>query len=38
LPGGLVAAYRAGHALVPGPAYGRQTFAEHLATRSPARS
>jgi uncharacterized protein YbjT (DUF2867 family) len=31
LPGKLVAAYRAGSGLVPGPAYGRQTFADHLA-------
>jgi uncharacterized protein YbjT (DUF2867 family) len=30
LPGKLFDAYRAGSALVPGPAYGRQTFAEHL--------
>jgi uncharacterized protein YbjT (DUF2867 family) len=37
LPGKLVAAYRAGSALVPGPAYGRQTFAEHLAEQSGAR-
>jgi uncharacterized protein YbjT (DUF2867 family) len=36
LPGKLFAAYRAGSALVPGPAYGRQTFAEHLAARSAA--
>jgi uncharacterized protein YbjT (DUF2867 family) len=36
LPGKLFAAYRAGSALVPGPAYGRQTFAEHLAARSGA--
>jgi uncharacterized protein YbjT (DUF2867 family) len=36
LPGKLFAAYRAGSALVPGPAYGRQTFAEHLAARSSA--
>jgi uncharacterized protein YbjT (DUF2867 family) len=34
LPGKLVAAYRSGAALVPGPAYGRQTFAEHLAART----
>jgi uncharacterized protein YbjT (DUF2867 family) len=36
LPGKLFAAYRAGSALVPGPAYGRQTFADHLAARSSA--
>jgi uncharacterized protein YbjT (DUF2867 family) len=36
LPGKLFAAYRAGSALVPGPAYGRQTFADHLAARSGA--
>jgi uncharacterized protein YbjT (DUF2867 family) len=34
LPGELVAAYRSGAALVPGPAFGRQTFAEHLAART----
>jgi uncharacterized protein YbjT (DUF2867 family) len=34
LPGKLFAAYRAGSALVPGAAYGRQTFADHLAARS----
>jgi uncharacterized protein YbjT (DUF2867 family) len=34
LPGKLFAAYRAGSALVPGPAHGRQTFADHLAARS----
>ncbi|MGX5655291.1 SDR family oxidoreductase, partial [Geodermatophilus nigrescens] len=31
LPGRVAAAYRAGAALVPGPASGRRTFAEHLA-------
>ena len=36
LPGKLVAAYRAGSALVPGPAFGRQTFADHLAARAEA--
>ncbi|MEN3267742.1 NAD(P)H-binding protein [Pseudonocardia sp.] len=36
LPGKLSAAYRAGSALVPGPAYGRQTFADHLAARADA--
>jgi uncharacterized protein YbjT (DUF2867 family) len=36
LPGKLFAAYRAGSALVPGPAYGRQTFADHLAARAGA--
>ncbi|WP_222266385.1 SDR family oxidoreductase [Modestobacter marinus] len=36
LPGKLFAAYRSGAALVPGPAFGRQTFAAHLATRSGA--
>jgi uncharacterized protein YbjT (DUF2867 family) len=34
LPGKLFAAYRSGCALVPGPPYGRQTFAQHLAERS----
>jgi uncharacterized protein YbjT (DUF2867 family) len=34
LPGKLCAALRAGSALVPGPSYGRQTFADHLAARS----
>jgi uncharacterized protein YbjT (DUF2867 family) len=34
LPGKLFAAYRAGSALVPGSAHGRQTFAGHLATRA----
>jgi uncharacterized protein YbjT (DUF2867 family) len=34
LPGKLFAAYRAGSALVPGPAYGRQTFAGRLAARA----
>jgi len=37
LPGKLFAAYRAGSALVPGPAYGRQTFGGHLAARAGAR-
>ncbi len=37
LPGKTVAAYRAGFALVPGPPYGRRTFADHLATRAVAR-
>jgi uncharacterized protein YbjT (DUF2867 family) len=37
LPGKLFAAYRAGSALVPGPAYGRRTFADHLAARTGAR-
>jgi uncharacterized protein YbjT (DUF2867 family) len=36
LPGKLFAAYRAGSALVPGPAYGRQTFADYLAGRANA--
>ena len=36
LPGKLFAAYRRGSALAPGAAYGRQTFAEHLAARSRA--
>ena len=31
LPGRVFAGYRAGHNLVPGPAYGRITFEEHLA-------
>jgi uncharacterized protein YbjT (DUF2867 family) len=30
LPGRLFAAYRAGFNLVPGPAFGRRTFAQHL--------
>jgi uncharacterized protein YbjT (DUF2867 family) len=34
LPGRLFAAYRSGAAMVPGPAYGRRTFADHLAARS----
>jgi uncharacterized protein YbjT (DUF2867 family) len=34
LPGRLISAYRAGFALVPGPAYGRRTFADHLAARA----
>jgi uncharacterized protein YbjT (DUF2867 family) len=33
LPGKLFTAYRAGSALVPDPAYGRRTFADHLAAR-----
>jgi uncharacterized protein YbjT (DUF2867 family) len=33
LPGKLFAAYRSGAGLVPGPAYGRQTFTAHLAAR-----
>ena len=33
LPGKLSATYRAGSALVPGPAYGRQTFADHMSSR-----
>jgi uncharacterized protein YbjT (DUF2867 family) len=37
LPGKLFAAYRAGSALVPGPAYGRRTFADHLAARTGSR-
>jgi uncharacterized protein YbjT (DUF2867 family) len=37
LPGKTVAAYRAGFALVPGPPYGRLTFAEHLAARTEGR-
>jgi uncharacterized protein YbjT (DUF2867 family) len=37
LPGKLFAAYRAGSALVPGPAYGRRTFADHLAARAGSR-
>ena len=31
LPGKILAAYRAGHALVPGQPYGHGTFAEHVA-------
>ncbi|WP_211435437.1 SDR family oxidoreductase [Trujillonella endophytica] len=31
LPGRVFAGYRAGHHLVPGPAYGRASFEEHLA-------
>ena len=31
LPGRIFRAYAAGHALVPGPPYGRRTFEEHLA-------
>jgi uncharacterized protein YbjT (DUF2867 family) len=38
LSGKLFAAYRAGSALVPGPAHGRQLFAEHLAARMAASS
>ena len=34
LPGKLFAAYRSGAGMVPGPAYGRLTFAGHLAARS----
>jgi uncharacterized protein YbjT (DUF2867 family) len=33
LPGATFRAYAAGHGLVPGPAYGRTTFEEHLASR-----
>ena len=33
LPGRVFAGYRAEHHLVPGPAYGRITFEEHLARR-----
>jgi uncharacterized protein YbjT (DUF2867 family) len=33
LPGRVFGAYAAGHGLVPGPAYGRTTFEEHLAAR-----
>ena len=33
LPGRLFGAYAAGKALVPGPAYGRRTFEEHVAGR-----
>jgi uncharacterized protein YbjT (DUF2867 family) len=33
LPGRLFAAYRAGAAVVPGPAYGRETFDDFLAAR-----
>lgn len=33
LPGSIVRAFRAGHNLVPGTPYGRQTFAEFLAER-----
>lgn len=33
IPGKAFAAIRAGHNLVPGPAYGRQTFREYLAAR-----
>jgi uncharacterized protein YbjT (DUF2867 family) len=33
LPGRLFGGYAAGHALVPGPPYGRRTFEEHLAGR-----
>ena len=35
-PGRLAAAYGAGFALVPGPAYGRRTFVDHLAARAEA--
>ena len=38
LPGRLFAAYRSGSALVAGPAYGRQTFADHLAATAGART
>jgi uncharacterized protein YbjT (DUF2867 family) len=34
LPGRMFRAYAAGHGLVPGPAYGRTTFEEHLAARA----
>jgi uncharacterized protein YbjT (DUF2867 family) len=34
LPGKIFAAYRSGASMVPGPPYGRQTFADHLAARS----
>jgi uncharacterized protein YbjT (DUF2867 family) len=33
VPGQVFAGYRAGHNLVPGPAYGRLTFEEHLTGR-----
>jgi uncharacterized protein YbjT (DUF2867 family) len=33
IPGKTFGAYRAGHALVPGPGYGRVTFEEYLAAR-----
>jgi uncharacterized protein YbjT (DUF2867 family) len=36
LPGKVFAAVAAGHAMVPGPAYGRQTFEEHLAAERTA--
>ena len=36
LPGKIFAAYRSGAGMVPGPAYGRQTFADHLAIRAGA--
>jgi uncharacterized protein YbjT (DUF2867 family) len=36
LPGRLFGAYAAGRALVPGPAYGRRTFEDHLAGRAGA--
>jgi uncharacterized protein YbjT (DUF2867 family) len=38
LPGKTFAAYRSGAALVPGPAYGRRTFADHLADHPAAPS
>ena len=36
LPGRTFAGYRSGAGLVPGPAYGRATFADHLAARAAA--
>jgi uncharacterized protein YbjT (DUF2867 family) len=38
LPGRTFRAYAAGHGLVPGPAYGRTTFEEHLAGRDADRA
>jgi uncharacterized protein YbjT (DUF2867 family) len=35
MPGKVFAGYAAGHNLVPGPPYGRITFEDHLAARSP---
>lgn len=37
LPGRTFRAYAAGHGLVPGPAYGRETFEEYLAARAGPR-
>jgi uncharacterized protein YbjT (DUF2867 family) len=38
LPGRTIAAYAAGHNLVPGPAYGSLTFDDYLAERYPERT